>query len=57
MSTLLIEANYSSYAGEIGLPYLISQLFLMDAEKGEELDFVNGGKLECPFPCQFNSRE
>ena len=21
----------------------------MDAEKGEELDFVNGGKLECPF--------
>ena len=21
----------------------------MDAEKGEELDFVNSGKLECPF--------
>ena len=49
VSTLLIGANYNSYAAEVGASIFNIATFLVDAEKGEELDFVNGGKLECPF--------
>ena len=49
VSTLLIGANYNLYAAEVGASIFNIATFLMDAEKGEELDFVNGGKLECPF--------
>ena len=49
MSTLLIGANYNSYAAEVGASLFNITTFLVDAEKGEELQFVNGGKLECPF--------
>ena len=34
VSTLLIGANYNSYAAEVGLPYLISQLFLWMQKRG-----------------------
>ena len=49
MSTLLIGANYNSYAAEVGASLFNITTFLVDAEKGEELEFVDGGKLECPF--------
>ena len=49
VSTLLIGANYNSYAAEVGASLFNIATFLVDAEKGEELEFVNSGKLECPF--------
>ena len=48
VSTLLVGANYNSYAAEVGLHCLISQLILLMKKRGK-LEFVNGGKLECPF--------
>ena len=49
VSTLLIGANYNSYAAEVGASLFNIATFLVDAEKGEELQFVNSGKLEHPF--------
>ena len=49
VSTLLIGTNYNSYAAEVGASIFNITTFLVDAEKGEELEFVNGGKLEHPF--------
>ena len=49
VSTLLVGANYNSYAAEVGASLFNIATFLVVAEKGEELQFVNGGKLEHPF--------
>ena len=55
VSTLLVGANYNSYAAEVGASLFNIATFLVDPEKGEELEFVNGGKLECPFAISLTS--
>ena len=49
VSTLLVGANYNSYAAEVGASLFNITTYLVDEEKGEKLQFVNGGKLEHPF--------
>ena len=48
-STLLISANYNSYAAKLWTSLLNIAPFLVDMEKSEEVKNFHGAKLECPF--------
>ena len=56
VSILLVGANYNLYPAEVGVSIFNIATFLVDAEKGEELDFDNGGKLECPYAVSLTAR-
>ena len=49
VSTLLIGANYNSYAASLGASLLNIATFLVDMEKSEEVKIYHSAKLECPF--------
>ena len=49
VSTLLIDANYNSYAAKLGASLLNIATFLVDMEKGEQVNVYHGAKLEHPF--------
>ena len=49
VSTLLISTNYNSYAAKLGASLLNMATFLVDMEKGEQVNIYHGAKLECPF--------
>ena len=49
VSTLLVAANYNSYAAELGASLLNIATFLVDTEKSEEVKIFYSAKLEHPF--------